>query len=156
MATNFKPNEITNHSTILKLIIFTVTGRETNRTAIRLSFCLNNLIIHPNDYQSIPVIRQIGKRVFWPVERWDVILNKIVDTLYLSYTTKGAKLMMLFAETPELVAYKEVVDGMITVIFESIHSETFSISAEVRSDIDVADALFLTGWQQYVENVQVS
>lgn len=64
--------------------------------------------------------------------------------------------MMLFAETPELVAYKEVVDGMITVIFESIYSETFSISAQVRSDIDVADTLFMTGWQQYVENVQVS
>ena len=41
--------------------------------------------------------------------------------------------MMLFAETPELVAYKEVVDGMITVIFESIHSETFSISAQAVS-----------------------
>lgn len=64
--------------------------------------------------------------------------------------------MMLFAETPELVAYKEVVDDMITVIFESIHSETFSISAQVRPDIDVADVLFMTGWQQYVENVQVS
>lgn len=64
--------------------------------------------------------------------------------------------MMLFAETPELVAYKEIVDGTVTVIFESIHSETFSISAQVRSDIDVADALFMTGWQQYVENVQVS
>lgn len=81
---------------------------------------------------------------------------RIVDTLNVSYTNKGAILMMLFAETPELVAYKEVVDGMITVIFESIHSETFSISAQVRSDIDVADALFMTGWQQYVENVQVS
>ncbi|WP_114165428.1 hypothetical protein [Exiguobacterium sp. TNDT2] len=64
--------------------------------------------------------------------------------------------MMLFAETPELVAYKEVVDDMITVIFESIHSETFSISAQVRPDIDVADVLFMTGWQQYVENIQVS
>lgn len=64
--------------------------------------------------------------------------------------------MMLFAETPELVAYKEVVDETVTVIFESVHSETFSISAQVRLDVDVADALFMTGWQQYVENVQVS
>lgn len=64
--------------------------------------------------------------------------------------------MMLFAETPELVAYKEVVDETVTVIFESVHSETFSISAQVRPDVDVADALFMTGWQQYVENVQVS
>lgn len=64
--------------------------------------------------------------------------------------------MMLFAETPEIVAYKEVVDETVTVIFESVHSETFSISAQVRPDVDVADALFMTGWQQYVENVQVS
>lgn len=64
--------------------------------------------------------------------------------------------MILFAETTELVAYKEVVNGMITVIFETVHSETFSISAQVRSDIDVADSLFVTGWQQYVENLQVS
>lgn len=64
--------------------------------------------------------------------------------------------MMLFAETPELVAYKEVIDGIMTVIFESIHSETFTISAQVRSDEDVADALFMTGWQQYMENQKVS
>ncbi|MCC5891712.1 hypothetical protein [Exiguobacterium sp.] len=64
--------------------------------------------------------------------------------------------MMLFAETPELVAYKEMVGDMITVIFESIHSETFSISAQVRPDIDVADSLFMTGLQQYTENLQVS
>jgi hypothetical protein len=69
---------------------------------------------------------------------------------------KGAILMMLFAETPELVAYKEVVGETMVVTFESMHSETFSISAQVRSDLDIADSLFMTGWQQYMEQAKVS
>ncbi|MCA0979827.1 hypothetical protein [Exiguobacterium aestuarii] len=64
--------------------------------------------------------------------------------------------MMLFAETPELVAYKEVVGETMVVTFESKHSETFSISAQVRSDLDIADSLFMTGWQQYMEQAKVS
>ncbi|WP_214827340.1 hypothetical protein [Exiguobacterium algae] len=64
--------------------------------------------------------------------------------------------MMLFAETPELVAYKEIVGDRMVVTFESSQSETFSISAQVRSDVDVADSLFMTGWQQYVQEAQVS
>ena len=64
--------------------------------------------------------------------------------------------MMLFAETPELVAYKEVVGEPMVVTFESMHSETFSISAQVRSDLDIADSLFMTGWQQYMEQAKVS
>lgn len=64
--------------------------------------------------------------------------------------------MMLFAETQELVAYKEVVGDTMIVTFETLHSETFSISAQVRSDIDVADSLFMTGWQQYIGQAQVS
>lgn len=64
--------------------------------------------------------------------------------------------MMLFAETPELVAYKEIVGDRMVVTFESSQSETFSISAQVRSDVDVADSLFMTGWQQYVQEARVS
>lgn len=64
--------------------------------------------------------------------------------------------MILFAETPELVAYKEVVGKTMVVTFESMHSETFSITAQVRSDLDIADSLFMTGWQQYMEQTKVS
>lgn len=64
--------------------------------------------------------------------------------------------MMLFAETPELVAYKEIVGEKVIVTFESAHSETFSISAQVRFDIDVADSLFITGRQQYMNQKHVS
>lgn len=64
--------------------------------------------------------------------------------------------MMLFAETPELVAYKEVVGDKMVVTFESTQSETFSISAQVRAGVDVADSLFMSGWQQYVDQTQVS
>ncbi|MGA9468123.1 MAG: hypothetical protein WBV10_10870 [Exiguobacterium marinum] len=64
--------------------------------------------------------------------------------------------MILFAETPELVAYKEVVGDTMVVTIESMHSETFSITAQVRSDLDIADSLFMTGWQQYMEQTKVS
>ena len=63
--------------------------------------------------------------------------------------------MMLFAETPELIAYKEIVGDTMVVTFESSHSETFSVSAQVRAGVDVADSLFMKVWQQYVDQTQV-
>lgn len=64
--------------------------------------------------------------------------------------------MILFAETDQLIAYKEIVGEHVRVVFETIHSETFTLSAQRHHVIDMADELFKTGLNDYLQGAFAS